>query len=83
MSIITLFFLKVKHLFEKPLTQTIVRDKLNTRSDSMKEILESKIFIGFMLFCVGCTYFMTPDSHSDNMVASDSNTISVSDYAYI
>ena len=49
----------------------------------MKEILESKIFIGFMLFCVGCPYFMTPDSHSDNMVASDSNTISVSDYAYI
>lgn len=36
-----------------------------------------------MLFCVGCTYFMTPDNHSDNMVASDSNTISVSDYAYI
>lgn len=50
----------------------------------MKEILESKVFIGFMLFCMGCMYFVTPEGIEDNTLAlENSTTISTSDYAYI
>lgn len=50
----------------------------------MKEILESKVFVGFMLLCMGCMYFVTPEGVEENtLVQGDSNTISVSDYAYI
>lgn len=50
----------------------------------MREMFQSKILVGFMLFFVGCMSFTNPDnSNSDNLVLDDSNEIIVSEYAYI
>lgn len=44
-------------MFKKLLTQTSVRDMMNTeRGDSMREIVKSKIMMGFIIFVLGFTY---------------------------
>lgn len=50
----------------------------------MREMLQSKILLGFMVCFIGCMYFMTPDvSGEENLLVEDSEKIIVSDYAYI
>lgn len=51
------FFVKHEQMFINSLTRTIVRDILNTeRGVCMKEIVKSKVMMGFIVFVLGFTY---------------------------
>lgn len=50
----------------------------------MREMLQSKILVGFMVCFIGSMYFMTPEiSNEDSLLVEDSDSTVLSDYTYI